>query len=202
MNFGDIKTRIYSEIHKTLSTEVQNAVLDAVKFYQDKRFWFNEKSVNFNFSLTTMYSLSSVIPDMVAIDTLKVWSGSTPYLVMAQSWDRLEQMDYETGSASTPTDYAVHHEMLRIYPRPSVTLSAQANYIKVITMSASNSASTVWTNEAEDLIRYRAKGLLYATVLLDPQQAQVEQTLEGMALNRLFSRTAKMTSSGKVKGYI
>lgn len=199
---GDLKTRIYSEIHQTLSTETLNACMDAVKYYQDKRFYFNEASVNFNLSLTTQVALSAIIPKLIAIDTLKVWSGGTPYLLRPLSFVTIERWDYETGSANTPTDYAIHHEYLRIYPRPSVTLSAQANYHKAITMSASNSSSTVWTNEASDLIRYRAKGLLYSTVLLDPQQAQVEQVLEMQALNRLFSRTVKMVSSGKIKKYL
>ena len=199
---GDMKSRIYTEIHKTLSSVVQNAVLDAVKFYQDKRFYFNEAQINFNLSLTTVYSLSSVIPKMVAIDTFKVWTNGSPYLLQRAQWNQIEKWDYETGSSTTPTDYAIHHEMLRIYPLPSGTLSAQVNYHKAITQSSSNSSSTVWTNEAEDLIRYRAKGLIYATVLLDPQQAQVENTMENMALNRLFARTAKMISSGRVKKYM
>ena len=65
---GDMKSRIYSEVHQTLSTEVQNAVLDAVKFYQGQRFYFNEAQVNFNFSLTTSYVLSNIIPKMVCFD--------------------------------------------------------------------------------------------------------------------------------------
>ena len=199
---GDLEARIYREIHQTLSVDVRNACLDAVKYYQDKRFYFNEASVNFNLSLTTQVALSAIIPKMIAIDTFKVWSGSAPYLLERSSFSDIEKWDYETGSANTPTDYAIHHEFLRIYPRPSVTLSAQANYHKAITMSSSNSSSTVWTNEASDLIRYRAKGLLYATVLLDPQQAQVEQVLETQALTRLFSRTAKMVSSNKMKKYL
>lgn len=198
---GDMESRIYREIHQTLSVDVRNAVLDSVKFYQGMRFYFNEATVNFNLSLTTEYALS-VIPKLVAMDTLKIWSGSVPYQLCFKSWMELDKLDTETGSSNTPTDYAIHHEKLRIYPRPSVTLSAQANYHKAITMSSSNSSSTAWTNEASDLIRYRAKGLLYASVLLDPQQAQVENILENQALNRLMSRTIKMVSSGNIKGYL
>lgn len=199
---GDLKDRIYSEIHQTLSTHVQNAVLDAVKFYQDKRFYFNEAQVNFDVSLTTMYSLSSVIPKMVKIDTLKVYLGSIPYTVTRASWGDIDEWDDSNATASTPTDYAIHHEMLRLYPKPSATTSAQVSYHKAITLTASNSASSVWTNEAADLIRHRAKALLYANVLLDPTQAQVENALENQVLTRLFARTAKMVSSGKIKGYL
>ncbi|MBF0171742.1 MAG: hypothetical protein HQK87_11785 [Nitrospinae bacterium] len=198
---GDLRTRIYDEIHQTLSTAVLNACLDAVKFYQDKRFYFNETTVNINLSLTTQYALS-IIPKLIEVDTFKVYSSSTPYLVNNASWHDIELWDSSTGSSSTPTDYSIHHEQLRIYPRPSVTLSAQVSYHKAISMSASNSSSTVWTNEASDLIRYRAKGLLYASFLLDPQQAQVENVLEAQALNRLFARTTKLVSSNRVKGYL
>jgi hypothetical protein len=201
--FGDLKTRIYNEIHQTMSTEVQNAVLDAVRYYQTERFWFNEAQVNFNLSLTSVYVLSSIIPKVVAIDNLKIWDGANnPYLVGRQQWDYIEEMDSETSTSSTPTDYAIHHESLRIYPKPSVTLSAQCNYHKAVTLSSSNSASAVWTNEAADLIRHRAKGILYATVLLDPNQAQVEHVLENQILSRLFARTVKFSSSNKVRGYL
>lgn len=198
---GDMESRIYREIHQTLSVDVRNAVLDSVKFYQSTRFYFNEATVNFNLSLTNQYALS-VIPKLVTLDTFKVWYGSVPYTLEHKSWSELDRIDSEIGGSNTPTAYSIHHEKLRIYRRPSVTLSAQANYLKAITMSSSNSSSTAWTNEASDLIRYRAKGLLYASVLLDPQQAQVENILENQALYRLMSRTVKMVSSGNIKGYL
>lgn len=199
---GDLESRIYREIHTTLSTDVRNAVLESVEYYKTERFWFNEAEATFNVSLTSVYSLSVVIPAMVKIDTLKIYQGSIPYVVSRSTWNKLDEVDTGTAATPTPTDYAIHHEMLRLYPTPSATTSAVVTYHKAITLTASNSASSVWTNEAADLIRHRAKAYLYASVLLDSNAAQAEIQMESLALNRLFARTAKMTSSGKLKGWL
>lgn len=199
---GDLESRIYREIHKTLSTDVRNAVLEAVEHYKTDRFWFNEASVSFNVSLTSVYALSTIIPDMVKIDSLKVYQNSTAYLLTRTSWQTLDLVDVGNVTSTTPTDYAVHHEMLRLYPTPNATTSATVIYHKAITLSSSATASNAWTNEAADLIRHRAKALLYAGVLLDPAAAQVEQSMENQTLNRLFARSAKITSSGKLKGWL
>ena len=199
---GDLESRIYREIHKTLSVDVRNAVLEAVEHYKTDRFWFNEASVSFNVSLTSIYAMATVIPDAIKIGSLKVYQGSNTYVVCRKSWVELEYLDTGNITATTPTDYAVHHEMLRLYPTPNATTSALAIYHKAITLSSSATASNAWTNEAADLIRHRAKALLYAGVLLDPAASQVEHTMELETLNRLFARTAKMTSSGKVKGWL
>jgi hypothetical protein len=199
---GDLESRIYREVHTTLSTDVRNAVLEAVEYYKTERFWFNEAQVSFDVSLTSIYSLATIIPAMVNIDTIKIYQGSIPYVVSRSTWNKLDEIDTGTAATPTPTDYAIHHEMLRFYPTPNVTTSAVVTYHKAITMTASNTASSVWTNEAADLIRHRAKAYLYAGVLLDPAAAQVEQSMENQTLNRLFARTAKMTSSGKLKGWL
>lgn len=199
---AQFESQIYREIHQTLSTEVRNAVLESVRFYQSERFWFNEAQANFNISLSSVYVLSNLIPKMVKIDHMKFYQGTTPYTVYPQSWDYLEHIDDGNTTASAPDCYAVHHEMLRFYPTPSATSSVVVTYHKAITLTSSGTSSTVWTNEAADLIRHRAKGLLYANVLLDPAQAQVEATLEGQALQRLFSRTTKMLSPNRIKKYL
>lgn len=198
---GDLESRIYREIHKTLSTDVRNAVLEAVDYYKDMRFWFNEFQVTFGISLTSVYQLSTVIPDAVAIDSIKVYQGSTPYILSPCKWTDMEAMDYGNSTATVPTDYAIHHEMLRLYPTPSATTSAVVTGFKAITLSSSNTASNAWTNEAKDLIRHRAKAYLYASVLLDPNAAQVERVMEDQALNRLLSRTTKLLG-GKIRKYL
>ncbi len=199
---GDLEARIYREIHKTLSTDVRNAVLEAVRHYQTDRFWFNEAVDNFNITLSAVYSLSNVLPKVINVDSMLVYQGGVPYHVEQQSWNLLDRLDIGSSVTGTPSDFAIHHEMLRLYPTPNATTSIQVAYHKQITLSSSATASNAWTNEAADLIRHRAKALLYAGLLLDPAQAQVEAQMENMTLNRLLARSAKKTSSNKVKGYI
>lgn len=198
---GDLKERIYREVHATLSVETQDCVMEAIAFYQPMRFWFNEAVATFVATLTTMHSLATAVPGAIAIDSLKaLWAGST-YLLQRESHNDIEEWD--TGNVSgTPSSYAIHHEMLRIYPKPSQTTTIEAAYHKQITLTSSNDATAVWTNEAADLIRHRAKALLYASVLRNDSAASIEQAMELQALSRLMSRTTKLTSSGRIKGYL
>lgn len=198
---GDLKTRIYSELHYTESTAVQNAVESAIRSFIDQRFWFNEAQTTFALSLTTMYSLASKLPNLAELDTLKVWVNSRPYLLSRQPWAKLEDWDAGTGTG-TPCDYAIHHEMLRLYPSPSATYTAEASYLKKISMTASASASSVWTNEAFDLIRHRAKALVYAEWMLDTENAQRCETLAQMELDRLQRQTSRFKSTDRVEPYL
>lgn len=198
---GDLESKIYREIHQTLSTDVRNAVLEAVEYYKTERFWFNETQTSFVVSATAIYSLATVIPDLVKIDSLKVYQGSIPYQVRSSTWNDIELWDDGNAFSNTPTDYAIHHEILKFWPTPNVTTSAVVSYHKAITLSSSNTASNVWTNEAVDLIKHRAKGILYASTLQDQNAALVEHQLENMVLSRLFARTAKRKAN-TIKGYL
>lgn len=198
---GDLKTRIYSELHYTESTAVQNAVESAIRSFNDQRFWFNEAQSTFVASLTTLYALSTAIPNLAELDTLKVWVNSRPFLLSRKPWAYLEDIDQGTGTG-TPTDYAIHHEMLRIYPSPSATYTVEASYCKKISLTASADATGVWTNEAFDLIRHRAKALVYAEWMLDTENAQRCETLAQMELDRLQRQTSRYKSTDRIEPYL
>jgi hypothetical protein len=66
-----------------------------------------------------------------------------------------------------------------------------------VTMTASNSSSCVWTNEAEELIRLHAKGDLCENFLLDLPAADRYRGREGMVLNQLVAETIKRLNIGQ-----
>ena len=65
-------------------------------------------------------------------------------------------------------------------------------------MCASDSASNVWTNEAEALIRARAKFTLLADVIKDQNGAGVMQAREQQELRVLIDETVTRASSGRI----
>jgi hypothetical protein len=183
---GNMISRIHTELHLNSATAVvNNAITAAIEHYKASRFWFNEFSGAFLISLTSLYTLTTVLSDMLVLDTLKIDYRGGTYRPEAETWDVLESLDYNSPS-SPPIKYGIHHGVLRLYPKPDATMTAQVTGVRSITATVSNSSSTVWTNEAEDLIRNRAKGLICTDWLQDPEMMApwVPSHLGGMVPSR------------------
>lgn len=198
---GDLVTRIQSEIAHTDTVAVKNAIFSAIAHYANTRFWFNEGVASFTaVSLTAQFDLSA--SDLIEIDELHVTLNGTNYRLAPSTWDEIE--DQDTGStANIPTNWCIHHQMLRLYPTPSGTLSAiEATGLVNITLTASDSASCVWTTEAADLIRAQAKALIYADFLLDDQRAATQQGIAGAMLKRLLDKTVQRGAIGNIKPFL
>jgi hypothetical protein len=202
---GDLITRIISELHlegMSRTADVISSINSAVDFYRPELFWFNEGETSFNLTATAMVSLPAFIPDAVRIDTLQVVENGTTYHLDPTSWNELEEID-RNDHTGTPNTYAIHHRMLRFYPSNDVTRTVNVSWAGRITMTASNSSSTVWTNDAEELIRTHAKVDLCESLLRDYEQADRLSMRLARILNQLMSETVKRLGIGrKLRGYL
>lgn len=194
--------RIADDIGRSdLSTQISEAVADALRYYEGERFHFNA----FYRLTATISAGASIVP----LSTL----GVTPLIVdrvalqrNSSYWAEMEEVGAEQLEnlrdvvLSTEPIYWAH-----VGDNLQFDCSAQANYAIVVdgvksvasaSASASDGDTSAWYNEARDLIRAAAKKSLYLNVIKEDDEAQRAQMAEAEALKWLRSKTVNKRATG------
>jgi len=83
MTYGTMQDRIAREIGRSdLTTQIRDAIQTAIRYYERKRFYFNEFQASFSASSSQEYYDSadlSQIPNLVEIDSLTVDVNTSTY---------------------------------------------------------------------------------------------------------------------------
>lgn len=195
---GDLINRIITELHletASYTAQVINAINSAVNFYRPERFWFTEGNTSFTLTTVSYATLSSSLPDSVVLDTVRAADGSgNMYPLVRETWEEFKA--HETMTAE-PTRFSVHNALLHVWPTNSQTRTIEVTWSGRMTMTASNSSSCVWTNEAEELIRLHTKCDLCENFLLDIAAADRYRGREGMVFGQLITETIKRLGIGQ-----
>jgi len=195
---GTLISRIITELHletASYTAQVVDAITSAVNFYRPERFWFNEGTTSFVLATAGAATLSSDLPDSVTIDSVRAVDNSgSPYSLSFDTWSEFQSRPSMTAE---PTRWAIHHQMLHVWPTNNATRTIEVDWSGRVTMTASNSSSCVWTNEAEELIRLHAKTDLCENFLADLPAADRYRGREGVVLGQLISETIKRLNIGQ-----
>ena len=199
---GAMKLRIKNEINRSdLDTQIANAINDAVKAYEDKRFFFNETR---SFTFSTVASQPRYtsgddvdIGKILKIDYVPVEISGTTYICEPRLPIFFEH-DL-TSSDNIPFYYGWYDESLILYPAPADVYTIRVGCVEKIAAPASDTeVSNPWMTHAERLIRNRAKAELYTHVddIADDGKASKFMMLAEEALEQLDMRTTRMSKTG------
>lgn len=183
--YGDLQSRIANEVLGSPTTsDIQNAIQDAISQYEREAFWFNE--VRFYGGATGMLSSLTTVTgkefysfqDMPALATMphiqgvSIFAFNNRYILKDRTPDWI---DYNSASPSwngLPDSYTITAGSIRLYPIPN---GAYPLILDGVTRFAPLSAPTdfnPWTNRAERVIRVEAKRLLFRDIIRDESQVQ------------------------------
>lgn len=203
---GDMKTRIFRELQidsANFETDVEAAIFSATAFYEDGDFWFLDAAPTlFILSATTRYALDTVIPGRSEIQyiTLHLTPGK-PELIYRTMGEMLE-LDYDEGFTGEPVYWTIDNNELFVLPKPQRTYTAEAFHRLRRSMTASDSASSVWTNEAEELIRLHAETDLLENRIKDRQEAMLKEGRIAKVLAKLEEKTAIRRGTRRIKPFM
>ena len=197
--FGDMQTRIANELKRTdLTSEIKLAINDAINDYDGNRFWFNEERDATAFTTVLgqeFYTVADapVIASMRHIDTATVFVFNSRWVMHFRTPQYMEWQSVNPSWNAIPEDWSYYNETIRLYPIPNGAYPVYLSGTMQIapTPLSSDNDSNVWTNEAEQLIRYCAKRKMFSDLLRDPDQMQINKALEDNQFNILQSETAK-----------
>lgn len=206
--FSDMALQIADEIDDTTGEyagQIQTAIFSAIRYSEREVYYFNEtRDVTF----TTVdgqewYGASdnSNIPTLVRIvEAYCERSDGERTCMQRETPESIELLSDNSASRGEPYAYTYFGQRVRIYPIPDATvytIRLQLGPYRLATISNA-SDSNVWTTEAFDMVKARAKYILQKDILKDA-------TLAAEALNDFKDQQDALkaeTSRRNARGFI
>lgn len=200
----ELKTRIAQDLTRDdLTSQIGNAVSDAIKFYERQRFWFNTtRNLTFNtVAGQTAYGTAALsqIPNLVKIDALYLTQGSSIFALDWYEANDFEILENGSTGAGKPDAFTYVDQEIRLWPRPSAIYSMRIHALYRLPALTDN-ATNAWTDAAEELIRSHAKMLLFMDLVGDDEGAARMQAKIPFLLDALRSESSMRSASGKIQG--
>lgn len=206
-----MKARIAAEIVRgDLTSQIENAIRDAIDTYQGDRFWFNEPTLLTEPTFNTVIGRATYdaldqpqIGLMYNMDYLTYAEGNTVFEIIRRSPKEVELLNQIGQIAGPPTAFAYAGGAISLNPTPSavytIKIFGQINLAAPVDDTEDNN---VWMNTAEKLIRARAKFEL-ATNVTRNQKMQADfdpdKGITKMYWSELKGQTNKLTSLGRIQ---
>jgi hypothetical protein len=204
---GTLKTEILDDMERSATTDgarVLSAISTAIKFYQPKRFFFNEsRSITFStVAGTGTYSFGAseaITTEFYRIDGVFILEGTNQHRVKLVDYLVLEELIENPAAEGRPTCYGFINRAMRFYRAPDAVYTVRIDgHIKAAEPAEDSTADNVWFTEAYELIRSRAKAYLYAHVYMDPQMAALMRQAESEAFGVLRAASTDKLASGDI----
>jgi len=208
--YGDMKTRIADELSRSdLSSQIALEVLSAISHYENQRWSWSE--IRATASTTANVAFVAVPSNFLDEDSMKLTVNGDYQLLSRVSYEYIDRIDSgdQTGE---PFYYAFYADQIRLYPIPDATYTLTFSYIGSQTALSADADTNDWTNEAETLIRARAKAAVKMNYLNDAGAIAEAQayalnrldflcTAEASAFNSLRRKADMRTATGTIQAY-
>jgi hypothetical protein len=187
---GDLKSRIITEMSRDdlsddLAGQLATHIQRAIEYYSDTRFWFNAAYAS---ATTTAGSALVAIPATIRrIDRVTIPADMAELVEMTFPL----VVDVDNQTAGRPRYYAYYNDSLWLSPVPDAAYGLVIYGIAQIDTPTGDTATNVWTNEAQDLIVNHTKMSLARDQFRDPEGAQMAMGATQDAFTRLRRETAR-----------
>lgn len=206
-----LRARILDDLARDQTTwgaRIDQAIGDAIAFYQSKRFYFNERrDVTFPtvagtdlYTFNTPTLVGTIGAEFYRIDEALILIGGQYDYMRRVDYDWLEQLADNNTSQGQPYNYAYVGRQMRIYPNPSQAYTIRLlGHVKFNAPANDAEADNVWMNEGFELIRSRAKKSFAMHVIEDEALATRMDQMERSALNALRESTYRKVEGGMIQ---
>lgn len=205
MAFSDMQTAIAGELARSdLTTEIQREINNAITFYGNKAFWFNEASMT---PITTVQGQRyyTLPPNFASVLDVLSTLGNYTYRLEPRTEQYLDQVDWGNDFWSGyPTDYSFWNGQLRLFPPPQggLPVTVKGTVILAPQPLVDDADTNAWLTNAEELIRTRAVRQLYGRYIRDPEQYALYTQLEKEALSNLQEKNVGQTGLNSIRPHL
>lgn len=206
-DYAAMQARIADGVDDTdLTSQIKNAIQDAIKRYRGMRFWFNQV-VGSSFAVASAAEYVApalavaniaVTEPLDTVDLLVIDDGTGANYREVVPVDNSYINAAQTGTVSgRPRHYALIADSagtrIRFYPIPDQAYTAKlSGVIRFETLSADGDTNP-WVVDAETMIRQAAKWFLAADVTRDAGAMEIATAAEGRAMADLRKETLRRT---------
>lgn len=204
--YQNMQDRIADEVDDStaqLTTQIQRAILSAIKHYERMPFYFNS-IVTDTFALVANQeyygsAANSKIPNLIEIrDLYFAFSDGSRWDLSVATNDDIAASQNGLIVAD-PTHYAYVAQQIRMFPIPANARTVTAYWVYRLTALSVGSDSNAWTDDAEELIRLKAKGVLARDVTKDDDELVRLAPWEKLAYDALIAETRRRKSSPRLR---
>jgi hypothetical protein len=204
-DLAQMKARVADELARgDLTSQIAYAISDAIGFYQNERFIFNE-SRDITFSTVAAQDFygaaaNAAIPTMGSFDYLILYLGGIPWPMKRRTPLEVEVLNNNGLVSGQPRNYAWYNKQIRLGPVPDSVFSMRvAGRINFAAPATDTEAANPWMIDAEKLIRSRAKYELALNVIMDTEMAQIQAAQCSEAFDQLKGAANLLTGTGNVE---
>lgn len=207
--FSDLITTIADEIDDTTAEyngQIQTSIYAAIRYCERDVYYFNEtRDITFpTVSGQDWYdgADNSQIPNLAGIvAAYSERADGQRYALRRATPQDIELLADNSASRGEPYSFTYFGQRLRLYPIPSdevFTIRLQVGPYRLATIT-SQSDSNVWTTEAFDMVKARAKYILYKDILKDANLAAEALNDYQDQHGALKAETSRRNGSGFIK---
>ncbi len=189
------------------TTEIVAALNAAVRYCERHTYYFNESR---DVTFTTVAGQewyddadASEIPLIVRIqDAYCEQSGAQRRRLNRATPEEIELMADASASTGEPYAFTYFGRRLRLYPIPdstTYTIRLQVGPYKLVFDTTNDTADSAWITEGYDMIKARAKYILFKDTLLDPARAAEALNDYNDQHRALKGETALRNGTGKIQ---
>lgn len=201
----DLQNRIATDLTRfELTSQIANAVSDAIKLYERSRFWFNvTRSLTFNTVIgQSAYTATDMaqIPLIVRIDKLFLATSGTIYALDRYEPDEFEYLLSGFTGPGKPNAFTYVDQQILLWPQPVAVYTMRPHMHYKFAPLVNPTDTNSWCTDAEELIRTHAKLILYTDVLEDTDGMQRMQAKIQTLKDHLDYETSARTATGQIRG--
>ena len=153
-----VATRILDDINRgtDATARVKRAITDAIFYHRAVRFGWNQKRKTFLVSS----EYTSLTANWIEVDSIVLQTNGDELLPLCEKpWSVIEHWQRDEDDTGEPTHFAIQYRQIRLWERPDQSYSVEMAYLYdlVNAVSLSDSFSTAWLTEGEQMIRLHAQ---------------------------------------------
>lgn len=196
--YSELRTRISGEINNSEVSDgaISLAVMSAVNFYADEPLW--EKEAQATAPTTPAQEYYELPSDCAMVLAVQIKRNSRWVPLNERTMEWMNEANDNTSYNGDPTDYTIFNKQLRLSPIPDETTTLLLTE-RVILPALSDGAASVFTLEAEELIRARAKWDIYTNIIENTEKAMTFKATEKESFKKIVKRSNRYFGEGRIR---
>lgn len=201
----NLKARIAADLDRTdLTSEIGDAITDAIEFYQDTLFIKESRDLTFTTVASQQTYTSSDAADIANVRNIyNVFSndGTRTRELRPYTSDAMELMSDSSAANGEPYAYSWFDETVFLYPIPDATTWTIRIHCQIAAAAPASDGETdnIWMTRGKELIRAKAKALIFDHVTLEPEQMPRMEARAEEQYMRLLGRQNLSAGTGQVE---
>lgn len=200
-----LKAEIADDITRSdLTDAIAAAITAAIKYFQTKRFYFNETR-DLTFSTVIGQSRYATvddadIPKFITLDGVFATINGQNRQLRPMRVQEFEVLNDNSASTGEPYSYCYYNIGFGLYPIPGAVYTIRPiGHVLIDAPADDTEAGNAWMTEAYQLIRRRAAADVLLTKVRDFEFAQAMAMAADTEFSRLEADTSKRIATGQIQ---